>query len=795
MKKHLKRLTAVLLALALTVGQSAYASLALGSELVDRQVDLAPGLSLTDGSLWSATYSDLRTEHYLTYTPGGSVTPVLFSGTYTASLNTVPAAAAQLEAQGWRVAAGVNGGFFNTDGTVVGLLMTDGVLRAADRENYVMVGITADGRIFFDESRLTKTAEWQRLDGSSYVVSLAGFNAYRDSAGTGLYLYNRDFSSKVNSSRPCVYAILRPVFGMGLTVNSALAMEVVSVTDTTAGAAFDGVIPEGCYMLYAEETAAPELLAELRSLVTGSRVTVSITGGSDQWAAARYGVSALTMLVRDGQVVSGLEKGAAPRTAIGLMADGTAVFYTIDGRQNGYSIGATYTQVAERLIELGCVTGVALDGGGSTTLGATLPGSSSFTVVNQPSGSLRPVNNSILFLTSAAPSGVPGGFYLTADSRVVLSGSSLTVNAAAYDTAGCPMSGGSPVWSAAGGSIEGIGGNQARYVAGSVAGTYQISAASGGSAGLLSVRVTDSLTALTVTRKGESAAVSELLLSPGDVVELTASGVWYNLPAAMDSAAVTWKTEGNIGTIDSGGRFTAVNDNGTGAITVSAGGRTVTIPVRVDRGDPFTDMGGHWGAEYVTRLYKLGITAGIQQPDGSYIFSPNQAMSRGELLVFLARLLKVDLSLYEQVELPFADADRIPEWALPSVKAMYALQVFEGSANNGVLTAGVGENVTRESAMTMMGRVLAGSEECDLSVFADGDTVSLWAAPYLQTLVARGVVEGNGGKLFPRNNIDRASAAKLLVLLNDMEKAQLELRPGLLTEQEPQAPDSGLTEE
>ena len=97
--------------------------------------------------------------------------------------------------------------------------------------------------------------------------------------------------------------------------------------------------------------------------------------------------------------------------------------------------------------------------------------------------------------------------------------------------------------------------------------------------------------------------------------------------------------------------------------------------------------------------------------------------------------------------------------------------------------------------MTMMGRVLAGSEECDLSVFADGDTVSLWAAPYLQTLVARGMVEGSGGKLFPRNNIDRASAAKLLVLLNDMEKAQLELRPGLLTEQEPQAPDSGLTEE
>ncbi len=43
--------------------------------------------------------------------------------------------------------------------------------------------------------------------------------------------------------------------------------------------------------------------------------------------------------------------------------------YTIDGRQSGYSIGATLTQVAERMVELGCVTALSLDGGGSTAIG------------------------------------------------------------------------------------------------------------------------------------------------------------------------------------------------------------------------------------------------------------------------------------------------------------------------------------------------------------------------------------------------------------------------------------------
>ena len=85
----------------------------------------------------------------------------------------------------------------------------------------------------------------------------------------------------------------------------------------------------------------------------------------------RCALGALYSLVENGAVVSGLPSGADPRTAVGQKRDGTLVFYTIDGRKSGHSIGATLQQVARRLMELGCETALCLDGGGSTTLTVT----------------------------------------------------------------------------------------------------------------------------------------------------------------------------------------------------------------------------------------------------------------------------------------------------------------------------------------------------------------------------------------------------------------------------------------
>ncbi|MNO28417.1 hypothetical protein D3C76_183100 [compost metagenome] len=60
--------------------------------------------------------------------------------------------------------------------------------------------------------------------------------------------------------------------------------------------------------------------------------------------------------------------GIAPRTAMGQKEDGTILFVIIDGRQPGYSIGASLYDVQQIMLEHGAVIAANLDGGSSTVL-------------------------------------------------------------------------------------------------------------------------------------------------------------------------------------------------------------------------------------------------------------------------------------------------------------------------------------------------------------------------------------------------------------------------------------------
>nr|WP_255570541.1 phosphodiester glycosidase family protein [Cohnella sp. CFH 77786] len=60
--------------------------------------------------------------------------------------------------------------------------------------------------------------------------------------------------------------------------------------------------------------------------------------------------------------------GIAPRTVMGQKEDGSVMFLVIDGRQPGYSIGATLYDAQEIMLEHGAVIAANLDGGSSTVL-------------------------------------------------------------------------------------------------------------------------------------------------------------------------------------------------------------------------------------------------------------------------------------------------------------------------------------------------------------------------------------------------------------------------------------------
>lgn len=89
-----------------------------------------------------------------------------------------------------------------------------------------------------------------------------------------------------------------------------------------------------------------------------------------------------------------------PRTAVGLSQDGqTLILVVIDGRQPGYSEGATLAELAGILIQAGAWTALNLDGGGSAELammGADgIPQALSAPIHNHIPGRERPVANQL----------------------------------------------------------------------------------------------------------------------------------------------------------------------------------------------------------------------------------------------------------------------------------------------------------------------------------------------------------------------------------------------------------------
>ena len=96
-------------------------------------------------------------------------------------------------------------------------------------------------------------------------------------------------------------------------------------------------------------------------------------------------------LLRDGQIVFE-DQIRHPRTAAGFN-DQEILLVTVDGRQPGWSVGMTMTELAELMLRLGCTDAVNLDGGGSTTFWTQ------WLTLNKPSGGAqRTVANGLLVI-------------------------------------------------------------------------------------------------------------------------------------------------------------------------------------------------------------------------------------------------------------------------------------------------------------------------------------------------------------------------------------------------------------
>ncbi len=98
-------------------------------------------------------------------------------------------------------------------------------------------------------------------------------------------------------------------------------------------------------------------------------VVGKMTGAEAKAAGIRDALSFGPVLVQDGQPASvkGLTLNLNPRTAIGQRADGAVLLLVIDGRQAN-SLGASYSDIIDVMMQYGAVNACNLDGGSSSAM-------------------------------------------------------------------------------------------------------------------------------------------------------------------------------------------------------------------------------------------------------------------------------------------------------------------------------------------------------------------------------------------------------------------------------------------
>lgn len=156
-------------------------------------------------------------------------------------------------------------------------------------------------------------------------------------------------------------------------------------------------------------------------------------------------VGGATVIVSDGQAVNTGDTTKNPRTCIGIKADDTVVIYMVDGRQAPLSIGMDYAELAQTMIDLGCVTALNLDGGGSSTFATQRAGDvianndkqAGLTLRCSPSdGYERTVSSSLLVVSTAKADGKFDHAIISPSQEVYTPGSTIAFTAQGADKSG-----------------------------------------------------------------------------------------------------------------------------------------------------------------------------------------------------------------------------------------------------------------------------------------------------------------------------------------------------------------------
>lgn len=745
----MKKLTALLLCVSvLTVCAFAYGG-GTGDSLYTNITDFADELALRNDISENAKGSPVETFALKDGTRNGVYPIVLACDTIYGGMN-LHNAVAYAESLGYNVVAAVNGdfGFWETR-VPLGMVVENGIYKSSP-EGLNAIAFSGEKAFVSESPSVDITIS---NDTKNVVCKTSHLNKSR--RDEGLWLYSEYFSTVSTRTTGKGWFVLMEVVSGELRLSGEVKLRVsglISGEDAPDAVA----IGKGNFVLTASEAAA--LGDAYNSFAVGDEITISAECSDGDVAKAEWVSGCGNIIVKDSEIYREdyWDKaiiGLNPRTAVGITADGSLVFYVTDGRRDS-SAGSTMRQLADDLVSMGCVCAVNMDGGGSSVLAVRTPWSSNLTVVNRPSdGSLRSVCSYIFLVTDEKGNGRAERLFLKDDGAVVLAGSGAELSVSGIDRGFRPVDVKSFAVSAAKGTVSG-----GVYTAPAKACEDRLSLSSGGASGSGTIHVISAPDSITVFDRDSGLPLTGITLDSGEKIKLGFRANYLSRTVCADPDMYVCGTEGGIGEIDEDFVFTASGAPGAeGGITVELAG--VRQKIRVGISFEFEDTVAHWAREYVKTLYEKGIVRGISETK----YGPDLHMKRCDFLVMLWRA--AGSPVYEGEQL-FGD---VPSGA-------YYCDAVNWAASNGIAMGADGKfmpesDLTREQGFTFLHRALPvlgfSRPDGDLSYiekFPDSGKISEWAKKPSAALIEMGIVSGDGEKLNPGSELTRAEMAKILCL-------------------------------
>ena len=711
-----------------------------------------------------------QNEYYVEYTPNGEAVPVVINGDFLWGTRTIRQASEYMENNGLRPLVGINADYFSfKTGIPMGTSVMNGEIATSSAGYIDAIGFRSDGSGFIRGLNL-KTTVYH----GSESANVECINKWYTKDYTPIAIITDKFGKTTKTSSECLFLICTPIEG-SLSIGKTVTMTVDDKFEYNGEIA----IPSGKIILIINKTGYESDYSFLNSINVGETISVENTAIDDSeniWKTAEYAVgTSAGRLIKNGEIGSGFEAGSAPRTAVGVKENGNIIFYVLDGRQSGYSAGATSVAVAKRLREIGCVDALNLDGGGSTALAGVFPASDEIMVINRPSdGYLRSCANYLFLKDNRQRTDIPK-YVVTdnVDNKNFIDGTSTRFNiTAVYDTSNYKMNGFGDIEI----SLENGGAGKSYIDDDNVIHFY------GEGEATVNVKRGDDIIYseqfasferpenIKIYDQDTWKEISEIYCGDSDEysIDLAASPVVNGIELNTQDNAYEWSVVGSIGKVDKNGVFTLSRGSAkAGKIVVEKGGFKKEINVYLSGYDSetengFEDIANHWAKGTILIMADEGKINGYEE-DGKRYFKPDAYMTRAEFTKMVCVFAGLDAGDYSNRPLLFKDSAQIPLWAQNYVKAMADSGIISGRSNDdGTFSFAAYDNITRAEAMTVIGRILEDAKYTD-TAFADNDDIPLWARKGIGKLFGMGMIKGySDNTIHPNDNIKRAEAAVLL---------------------------------